>query len=482
MKKTLFLFFFLSINLSFAQTPCVNGMAGIYPCSGYDMMAHLDLNTLNASSGNDSWGWTDPSDGKEYALMGLNNGTAFIDISDPVNPVYLGKLPTHSGNSTWRDIKVYKNHAFIVSEDTCHGMQVFDLTRLRNVPNPPETFTEDAHYEFVPGNCDPNSSATHESAHNIAINEDTGYAYAIGTNTYNGGPHFINIQNPTNPVAAGGFSAEGYTHDAQIVIYNGPDIDYLGKEIFFGSNEDELVIVDVTDKSSPQTISTINYADVGYTHQSWLTGDQRYLLMGDEFDESLIGFNTRTIIFDLLDLDNPVVDFEYFGPTPAIDHNGYVKGNTFYLSNYTAGIRIVDITGIATQNMTEIGFFDTYPADNSVAFDGVWSNYPFFASGNIVVSDINSGFFLIRDSNAATEEIKTQNTFAVYPNPAKDILHIVSEINPINSIDIYNMLGQKIMDYKFSGKLNQELDISTLDSGIYMISVNKTSSNRLIIK
>lgn len=172
---------------STAATPCVGGFAGIYPCSNVDLLAHLSLADLSAGAGNDSWGWTDAFDGKEYALMGLNNGTAFVDISDPENPVYLGKLPTHTVNSSWRDMKVYADHAFIVSEASGHGMQVFDLTQLRNVVNPPVTFSNTAHYSQF-GN-----------AHNIAINEDSGYAYAVGTSTCSGGLHMVNIQTPTSP-------------------------------------------------------------------------------------------------------------------------------------------------------------------------------------------------------------------------------------------------------------------------------------------
>ena len=148
-------------------------------------------------------------------------------------------LPTHTTSTTWRDVKVYNNYAFIVSEAGGHGMQVFDLTRLRNVANPPETFTEDAHYDGF------------GSSHNIVINEDTGYAYSVGDDTYSGGAHFVDISNPLNPVAAGGYAGSGYTHDAQVITYNGPDSDYTGREIYVGSNENQVVIVDVTDKANP---------------------------------------------------------------------------------------------------------------------------------------------------------------------------------------------------------------------------------------
>ena len=368
--------------------PCENGFAGIYPCNDYDLMSHITISELGGSGaeGTDSWGWTDPSTGKEYALIGTSTGSAFVDISTPTQPVLLGRLPSATGNSSWRDIKVYNDHAFIVSEAANHGMQVFDLTRLRNVANPPETFTVDAYYTGF------------GDAHNIVINEASGFAYVVGSDTFDGGPHFINIQNPTSPQAAGGFTDESYSHDAQVVNYNGPDTDYAGSEILISSNGDVVVIVDVTDKANPITISTISYSNIGYAHQGWFTEDMTYFLLGDEVDEIDFGGNTRTIIFDLTDLDNPTHHMDYVGPTAAIDHNGYVVGDLFYQSNYTAGVRMIDITNIDSNSMTEVGFFDSYPPDNSTSFNGAWNVYPFFASGNIVISDIEGGIFIIHKS------------------------------------------------------------------------------------
>jgi choice-of-anchor B domain-containing protein len=370
--------------------PCTSGMAGIYPCNGYDFLGQINLTQFSASSANDIWGWTDSSTGKEYALVGLNNGTAFVDITDTEELIYLGKLPSATTSSSWRDIKVYQDHAFIVSEAGGHGMQVFDLTKLRNVANAPETFEADTRYTGF------------GSAHNIVINEGSGYAYAVGTtrnDLYNGGAHFINIQDPKNPIAAGGYGANGYSHDAQVVTYNGPDIDYNGQEIFIGANENQMTIVDITDKDNPSEISTIQYANLGYTHQGWFSEDQRYFILGDELDEINFGFDSRTLIFDLSDLDNPILHTTYLGETSAIDHNGYVKGDAFYLANYTAGVRILDISGIDGQSIIEEGFFDTYPSDNTAAFEGVWSVYPYFESEKIIVNDINSGLFVIKKSN-----------------------------------------------------------------------------------
>lgn len=371
-------------------TPCENGMAGPYPCSGLDLVSHLGLTELNAVSGNDIWGWVDPLDGTEYALVGLDNGTAFLSLESPENPIFLGKLPTRTTPSTWRDIKVYRDHAYIVSEASGHGMQVFDLTTLRDVASPPVIFAPTAVYSDF-GN-----------AHNIVINETSGFAYAVGTGQelpYQGGPHFIDLADPANPVGAGGYAVAGYTHDAQVVTYQGPDTDYAGHEIFVGANESRVVILDVTDKSNPTEIGGLSYPNLGYTHQGWFTGDHRYFILGDETDELDLGFNSRTLVFDFTDLDSPFLSFTYSGPTTAIDHNGYVAGDLFYLANYTAGVRVADLSGIGSSQMIELAFFDTFPASDSPGFNGVWSVYPFLPSGLILAGDINSGFFAVRPSD-----------------------------------------------------------------------------------
>ena len=313
-------------------TPCENGFAGEYPCSNYNLINWVSLPSLGSVFANDNWGWTDPVTGKEYVLQGLKNGVAFLDISDPAAIRYIGKLPTASDESTWRDIKVYSNHAYIVSEAAAHGLQVFDLTRLRNQTEF-QTFFADAVLN------------TFSRAHNIAINEDSGFAYVVGARKnsaayYSGGPVFIDINTPAMPQEIGGYEGSSYTHDAHIVSYQGPDVDYQGREILFGSNSDggennKVVIVDVTNKDNPRLISETTYGNGGYTHQGWVDPDQRFFYLGDELDEIRYGNNTRTLVFDMSDLDNPILYYTYDGVTAAIDHNAYVKENSlFYFKLY----------------------------------------------------------------------------------------------------------------------------------------------------
>tara|TARA_Y100001936_G_scaffold45586_1_gene44395 strand:- start:147 stop:1481 length:1335 start_codon:yes stop_codon:yes gene_type:complete len=400
----------------------LNGKEFEFECDGYDLMGYVSLDEMNAESGNDSWGWTDTTTGKEYALMGLDNGTAIVDISIPTAPLYLGKIPTATEPSSWRDIKVYDDHVFIVSEAPGHGMQVFDLKQLRGLDSK-QNFTADYVY------------TGYGQAHNIAINTETGYAYTAGAGVAgNGRPgfgiHALNIADPTSPVLELQLSDFGYTHDAQIINYKGPDSDYFGKEIYVGSNETKVVFVDVTDKSDPKLISEFFYDDE-YTHQAWLTEDHTYALLGDELDEldkstqpwSLKSdVETRTIVIDISDLDSPVLHFNYLSDTEAIDHNGYIVDTNYYLASYTSGLRVIDIINIEQKSFTEVGFFDTHnddhdhntigltlarssgdPGDHTgkkgqeiEAFNGAWSVYPFFNSENILISDINSGLFIVK--------------------------------------------------------------------------------------
>ncbi|MCB0009629.1 MAG: choice-of-anchor B family protein, partial [Anaerolineales bacterium] len=233
------------------------------------------------------------------------------------------------------------------------------------------------------------------SAHNIVINEDSGYAYGVGTNTCAGGLHMVDISSPESPTNAGCFSADGYTHDAQCVNYTGPDSDHQGKEICFNSNEDTLTIVDVSAKSTPVQLARQGYAGSGYAHQGWLTEDQQYFLMDDELDELSSGNNTRTYIWNVSDLDAPVLIGNYTAATAATDHNLYVRGQYVYQGNYQAGLRVLSLANISHGILSEVAYFDTFPANNNAGFNGVWSIYPYFDSDKVIINDQSRGLFVV---------------------------------------------------------------------------------------
>ncbi len=377
-------YFTLFVYQAVAQIPCINGMSGGYPCENVELLSFLDSDNIGGGDMNDIWGWVDPENGTEYVIIGRTNGTAFIDISDASNPIYIANLPTATSTSMWRDIKVYNNYAFIVAEAGGHGMQIVDLTTLSSITSPPQTIEADALYSGW-GN-----------AHNIVINESTARAYGVGTNTFEGGLHILDISNPLSPILIGEFSNDGYTHDAQVVSYIGPDVNFQGKEIAFCCNENTVTVVDVTDPNDPVLISSTGYSGVNYTHQGWLTEDQAYFISNDELDEQELGVNTTSFIWDMSDLSAPQVIGTFVSETEAIDHNLYIKDGLIYQSNYRAGLRILDTDNLISGELEEVGYFDVYPSSNSPQFNGSWSNYPYFPSGIIAVSHIEEGLFLLR--------------------------------------------------------------------------------------
>jgi choice-of-anchor B domain-containing protein len=435
-----------------APVPCTGGFAGAYPCNRVDMLAFMTLPQIGGGSGNDVWGWTDSTTGKEYAIIGLSNGTSFIDITDPVNPVFLGRLPApptgacvptfapappatsfaahvadapdheectsgeadevhlgygfrapeHCGSdSQWRDHEVLNDHVFIGSEQGGHGLVVFNLATLRNVTNPPVIFIQTARYCGI------------GSSHTITVNPQSQYVYAngsAGSSCAGGRPHIVDVSSPGAPVFAGcdsaGVNPNPYTHDSQCLTYQGPDVAHQGKLICINSNgsgtnaNNRLNITDVSNPAATALISTSSYPGAGYTHQGWISADHRYFLLDDELDESDFGHNTRTYVWNFTDLDAPVLMGFHEHATPAIDHQQFIHGNFVYQSNYRAGLRVLETQNIASAQLSEVGFFDVYPANDNRGFNGTWANYPFFRSGIVAVSTIEStglgGFFLLR--------------------------------------------------------------------------------------
>ena len=399
-----------------------SGGGGPFDSRNVKLLCHLELDEIGGGGqvlGNDCWGWTDAASNRKFVLFGLTNATSFIEVTDPTNPVFLGTLATTEAgqNRAWRDIKVYNDHAFIVADGSGNdqGVQVFDLSQLLTADGAsPQSFTAVSTFTGFGW------------SHNIVINEETGYGYVVGANRSNntrhnaGGLTILDLSDPANITEVGNFSADGYTHDAQAVIYIGPDSDYSGREIVFASNEDTLTIVDVTDKSNTSMISRNPYPDSSYSHQGWLSQDQSHFYMNDELDErdNLRGpdgqfgteddgepIPTRTHIWNVEDLDNPVYEGFYEGVEKTIDHNLYVKGDFLYQANYSAGMRILQIDSSDPSQLSEFGFFDTFMADNNVSFNGAWSVFPFFDFDDqnvILISDRQGGMFMVEQLPAPT--------------------------------------------------------------------------------
>ena len=346
------------------------------------LLAWLALNDFpgGSTSGNDCWGYVSPS-GREYAIMGLERGYGYVEITDPANPVIIATITGPA--SVWHDVKVIGHYAYGVSE-AGSGIQVMDLSDIDN------------------GNVVLVKNKTqqgHSTTHNIVANPDSGYLYLVGGNIQNGGLVAVSTATPDDPTIVGAWG-QMYVHDAQVVSYtSGP---YAGREIAFcfsgfngGWSQTGLRIVDVTDKSNMFTISTISWAGAEYSHQGWLSEDRRYVYVDDELDEYYGDVSTTTTrVFDVQDLANPLFEGTFTTGLQSIDHNLYTHNGKIFQSNYRSGLRIFDAKD--PLHPTEIAYIDTYPPNDGVGFDGTWSNYPYFPSGTIIISDIQRGLFVVR--------------------------------------------------------------------------------------
>ena len=380
-----------------AEVGCADDTAAGFDCRAVDLLAYLSLESLGAEPDemlSDVWGWTDPETGREYALVGRTAGMAVVDVSDPTAPVFLGLVPGNPAGP--RDVKTYGQYAFFTGDGAGHhGLVVFDLTRLRGAPPPDGVYPPDARYTGI------------GSAHNLILETEGGVAIPVGASgsgtTCGGGFHMVDVSTPLEPRFLGcytddiGLIAPGRSHDGQCVVYRGPDARYRGRRICFASNETAIRVLDITDPAAVEEVAKASYPGAAYTHQGWLTEDHRYFFMNDELDE-LVGLTdrTRTLVWDVAELDDPVLVAEHLGPDGATDHNLFIRGNRMYQANYQAGMRVIDISD--PHAPVEIGHFDTTPYDgNPPGFaSGAWTAYPFLDSGTVVVSSMYEGLFLLR--------------------------------------------------------------------------------------
>ncbi len=351
-----------------------------FDSEGIDLLAWLPLGEFDSHIGrivnraNDIWGYSSAS-GREYAIIGLGEGVAFVEVTTPTDPQIIAAF---SGPSTvWRDIKTYKHYAYVVGDGSHRDMQVYDLSQI-----------DDAivsHVGTVPA----------ARTHNVAIDTTSGMLYRAGAGLPDAKGlmiYDINLD-PADPVLVGQWN-DRYIHDAQAVTYTkGP---YAGRQIVFAftGHHGGLDILDVTDKSSIELVSSLNYTHASYSHQGWLSVDRRYIYLGDEMDErnDPAITTTTTWVIDVADLSNPAEIGGFTNGTSAIDHNLFTRFYLIYESNYRSGLRIFDATDPVEP--VEIAYFDTYPDDDDTHFNGLWGNYPYLPSRIVLGSDIEKGLFI----------------------------------------------------------------------------------------
>ncbi|KAL2206179.1 hypothetical protein CC79DRAFT_856287 [Sarocladium strictum] len=435
-----------------SYTPCENGFAAAIPgdfnntfrCDNVDLYHFLPHSALgsNAGHGSSSWGWTS-EDGREFVALGQYDGTAFAEISSEGKLIYLGRLPQYDSiGSNWREVRIVGDIMVVGSEAIKHGIQIFDMKKILELdPEAPHVFSQDdleSHWGLKYNSTDGSEVPFWDylpvgRTHNVVVNHELKYAMAVGSVGGNetirvrdnlpckGGLIFLNLDDPKDVHATGCASEDGYVHDAECLVYRGPDERYTGRDICYAYNEDTMTIFDVTDKTgnNSKIISITDYPGAEYVHQGVVNNEQwqEYIFLDDEFDErdaregpdSLGQGRPTTHILDIRDLENPVWSGSFAGKTRSIDHNQYVKDNTLYQSNYGNGLNIWDISSVTKDpsgdSICQTGFFDIHPEDDElegggiVAFLGSWSSYAMFESGFIMVHTIERGTFIVKQTS-----------------------------------------------------------------------------------
>ncbi|MCG3129026.1 MAG: hypothetical protein CHACPFDD_03922 [Phycisphaerae bacterium] len=404
---------------------------GTYPpfdADNVELMSWLPLSTFGASSANDCWGYVSPS-GREYAIIGLSNGTGFVEVTNP-GSARVVKFISGPG-SLWRGVKVYGSFCYAVSEGG-GGIQVISMAGIDN------------NQVSLVRNV---TAGGTEATHTIALNEDSGYLYRCGG--ANNGLRIYSLADPANPQYVTSWG-DRYVHEAQIVTYD--DGPYAGREIAFcctnngGRGGNSLEIIDVTDKQNLVHLVRYQYLNAGYSHQGWLSPDKRYFYFDDELDEGPLVEKTTTLVFDVSDITAPFLASTFVNGSTAVGHNLYVRGDLIFEANYRSGIRVF-ATNADELMPVEVAHFDTWPGDDDPHFNGLWSNYPYFPSGTVIGGDIERGLFVWRvmppkllitfpdglperlDSNATTIRVKLTPRDGATLGSAAPLLHVVDGLD-----------------------------------------------------
>lgn len=390
-----------------AASACVQGSAAGRSCKNIDLLAHMPLTGFSSqpASASNLWGFVDRNDQREYVILGLSNGTAVVDITDPTQPREVGIV--RSNSSIWREAKVYqffdaaagrhRAYAYMTTEAANTGLEIIDLTQLPNSVSLASRLSEfgSAHTLYV---------SNVEYAGMTPNTSKPAFLYIAGANI-NGGAYLIyDLANPTAPVRVTTAPANtGYMHDSTSLLISDARAAQCAPghspcEVLVDFNESSVDLWDVTEKTQPLRISTTTYPTARYTHSGWPSSDGQFLFVHDELDELRIGsFATHIYTLDIANLAAPQMRTSYVGPTTTTDHNGYAKGDRYYVAHYRRGLVVFDT--LDPNNLREVGSFDTFlnPAVDVAGTDGAWGTYPFFPSGTLVVSDIDNGLFVLAD-------------------------------------------------------------------------------------
>jgi len=405
------------------------------------------------------YGWHNPVDNREYAIIGSTKGNHFIEVTQPQNPIVRDFVPGASQNSLWREIKTYQHYAFLVSDDNGSKFQIVDMSYL----------PDSVHVVY-------NSSALFTKAHTLFVDGNKLYCGGVSVVGVSGAISMVvyDLSNPESPILL-----RSLTQDYPSITYI-HDMFVRNDTIYASAGNQGLFILKFN-----QSTNTFNlladytgYVEAGYNHSSYLTPDSKTLAFCDEVPAGL-----SVKLIDVSDLNNIQLKDTIKSHVGATAHNPYIKNsNHLVLSYYQDGVYIYDVSNPSNAQLT--GFFDTdylHGANDNYTFStpyrGCWGTYPFLPSGVLLASDMQNGLFVL-DASAALQvkSSKMDKEIQLYPNPGTNLLTL--NIYGLNKgkydLSIFDVTGKQIIvdELEVSSLwFRKEINTTFVEDGIYFLRI-----------
>lgn len=456
MKKIFTLAFLLaSLQFSFAQYPSQN----ISLLSNW-FNAATPAEPVYGIKYNGCYGWVSPT-GKEYAIIGSSEGTYFIDITNPANPVQCDYVPGRRSNTIWREYRTYDKYCYMISDDSSpNSFQIADLSYLPDSVR----IVHDGTNIF-------------ERAHTIFIDGDKMYCGSVTTTSTYYSMAVYSLANPASPAFIRALSQDygtpGTVHDMYV----------RNDTVYASGGYDGFFIFKFTGTNFTQLGTLTSYPDQGYNHSTALTPDGNTMVMCDEVPS---GLSVKTI--DVSDPSNISVLDQFESNPGATAHNPYImNGDRAVIAYYQDGLQVFDISD--PNNVVRTGYFDTHPQNGlnngypNPAYQGNWGAYTELPSGNVIASDMQNGLFVLDVTNALGIENTTiaSNSISIYPNPFNTAFHVSLTLTETQEVtfEVTDVTGRII--HSSAAQLNRgmnslELNLATAANGIYMVKVKHSSA------
>lgn len=448
--------------------PCLYSQT--YPSSNVNLLSVINPETGVNSYGDKysgCWGWFQSAKNKEYAILGSQSGTYFVDVTNPVNPVICDYVAGKRTGCTWREIKTFQNYCYSVSDDASpNSFQIMDMSYL----------PDSVHVVY-------DSKALFERAHTIWV--DGNKLYAGGVTRSNGNSYAMAVYSLTNPASPTLIRA--LNQDIPSISYV-HDMFVRNDTIFASAGYQGLRVLKLTASNTFTSLGSLTtYPGSGYNHSSSLTSNGQYLVFTDEVPDGLpIKFCNVTNLSNI-----QVLATRQQFANQTTPHNPFVIGNRWaVLSSYQDGLQIYDLN--SPSNPTLAGYFDTYPQGGgntgnygNDAYEGLWGAYPYLPSKNMIALDMKNGLFMLNFPAFTTGINKipvTNQSFILSPNPAKNqfTINLPAQETDDMVLTIQSVDGKAVLSETIKGTFQTHesyhlVDAKELPAGLYFVTLQLSS-------